>query len=76
MFAEKVKSIPNLKLVHTMNDGLNLFTFYRKGAFTYVRKDHSPFPGIMNTTYYRSRYSGLLEFTDYSCDFNGVLFVL
>jgi len=76
MFAEKVKSIPDLKLVHTMDDGLNLFTFYRKGAFTYVRRDTSPFPGIMNTTYFRARYSGQLEFTDYSCDINGLSFTV
>lgn len=76
MFAEKVKSIPDLKLIHTMDDGLNLFTFYRKGKFTYVRRDNSPFPGIMNTNYYRARYSGPLEFTDYTWDFSGVSFII
>ena len=76
MFAEKVKSIPDLKLIHTMDDGLNLFTFYRKGKFTYVRKDYSPFPGQVVVSYFRSRYSGSLEFTDYSCDINGILFTL
>lgn len=76
MFAKKVKSIPDLKLIHTIDDGLNSFTFYRKGAFTYVRKQHSPFPGKVVVAYFRSRYSGPLEFTDYSCDNNGLLFTL
>ena len=76
MYFDKVQSIPDLKLVHTINDGLNLFTFYRKGKLTYVRCDHSPFPGQVVTAYYRSRYSGSLEFADYEKDNYGVRFIL
>ena len=75
MYFDKVKSIPELKLIHTMDDGLNHFTFYRKGAFTYIRCDTSPFPGIYQQVYYRSRYSGPLEFTDYKRDNYGVKFL-